>query len=118
MYVVIFISLVCLFLTYLDSIGKFRKGLSFSFVLLGFLAAIHYDYGNDYMPYYELYSQLTYYPFDYKSIIDGDYKDYGWAFLCYIFKPLGGFFTMVAVLSIIQNYIVYKFIKREVKVQS
>lgn len=115
MYIVIFASLVCLFLTYLDSIGLYRKGLLVSFLILTILAAIHYDYGNDYMPYYELYNRLTYYPFNYNEIIEGDYKDYGWAFLCYIFKPIGGFFTMVAVLNIIQNTIVYRFIKKQVQ---
>ncbi len=114
MYIVIFTSLVCLFLTYLDSIGLYRRGLSVSFFLLTIIAAIHYDYGNDYMVYYDLYKTSTYYPFDYKAIIDGDYKDYGWVFLCYFFKPFGGFFTMVAVLSIIQNYLVYRFIKMHV----
>lgn len=114
MYIVVFSSLACLFLTYLDSIGVFKKGLSVSFIILTILAAIHYDYGNDYMVYYDLYGSLTNSSFNYKAVINGEYKDYGWTFLCYLFKPVGGFFTMVAVLSVIQNLLVFRFIKNVV----
>ena len=42
------------------------------------------------------------------------YKEPGWALINYAFKPIGGFFMMVAVLNIIQNVIYYRFIKNNV----
>ena len=73
---------------------------------------IHYDYGNDYMPYYNVYKQVTSYRFDLSGILAGDYfREPGWVLLCWFFKPIGGFFMMVAVLNLIENMLVYRTIK-------
>lgn len=118
MYVVAFFSIIALLLTYLESKGLLKGGMKWGFILMTFLGAIHYDYGNDYMPYYELANQATNYSFDLEKILAGDYyQDSGWIILCFLFKPLGGFFVMVAVLNIIQNGIVYKFIKNNVELK-
>lgn len=115
MYIVLFCSLIALLFTYLESKGKMGDGMKLGFVLITFLGVIHYDYGNDYMPYYELSKQVANYTFDLDAILAKDYyRDPGWVILCFLFKPIGGFFMMVAVLNIIQNSIVYKFIKRNV----
>ena len=37
------------------------------------------------------------------------------ALLCYAFIPIGGFFTLVAALNIIQNVIIYRFIRTEIR---
>ena len=117
MFVVITISLIALLFTYLESIGKFRDGMKWGFVLVTILGAIHYQYGSDYMAYYRLYQMIEDYPFNLKTIMEGDvFRDPGWVILCYLFKYLGGFFMMVAILNIVQNIIVYKFIKREVNI--
>lgn len=116
MFVVITTSLIALLLTYLESIGKFRGGMKWGFVMVTILGAIHYNYGSDYMAYYRLYQMIEDNPFNLKSIMSGDvYRDPGWVLLCYLFKYFGGFFMMVAILNIVQNMIVYRFIKREVE---
>lgn len=118
MYVVVFFSLIAFLLTYLESKGQMKYGMKVGFILLTILGAIHYDYGNDYMPYYELANQVTSYSFDLSKILAGDYyRDSGWVLLCWLFKPFGGFFVMVAVLNVIQNCVVYKFIKRNVELK-
>lgn len=115
MYIVIFCSLIALLLTYLDSSNRVRGGLKWGFVIVTIIGMIHYDYGNDYMSYYELFNQVTSVNFDWKGIINGDYyHEPGWALLCWFFKPIGGFFMMVAVLNLVQNIIVYRFIKKYV----
>lgn len=115
MYIVIITSLIALFLTYLDSCGRMRNGMKIGFILVTILGAIHYDYGNDYMPYLNLYNEVTSYQFSLANILNGlYYREPGWVLLCWLFKPIGGFYMMVAVLNIIQNYIVYKFIKSNV----
>ena len=118
MYIVIFFSILVLFLTYLDSRGKMKGGMKVGFVLVAILGAIHYDYGNDYISYLGDYEEITSYSFDLPGILAGEYyREPGWAFLCWLFKPIGGFFMMVAVLNIIQNYIVYRFINSNVEVK-
>lgn len=116
MYVVLISSLIALFLTYLESKGRLKGGMKLGFVLITTLGAIHYDYGNDYMSYYDIYRDITQYKFDLVGILDGDYfKEPGWALLCWLFKPIGGFFAMVAGLNIFQNLLVYHTIRREVQ---
>lgn len=115
MITVISCSVIALFLTYLESRGQMRNGMKLGFMLLTILGAIHYDYGNDYMPYYELANQVTNQSFNLSEILSKDvFRDPGWVLLCLLFKPIGGFFMMVAVLNVIQNIIVYKFIKENV----
>ncbi|WP_308597088.1 EpsG family protein [uncultured Parabacteroides sp.] len=89
--------------------------MRWGFVLITLLGVVHYDYGNDYMSYLNVYKDVTQYDFDLKGILSGVYyREPGWALLCCFFKPIGGFFMMVAVLNIIQNYIVYRCIAQKV----
>lgn len=116
MYVVIFCSLLALLLTYLESKHKLRGGMKLGFILVTLLGVIHYDYGNDYMPYYDIYKSIVNVPFNLSNLIGGYiYKEPGWALINYAFKPIGGFFMMVAVLNVIQNVIYYRFIKNNVE---
>lgn len=115
MYLVTFVSIIAVLLTYLDSRKVINNGMQIGFVLVTILGVLHYNYGNDYLAYYEIYKDVELYSFNIDSILNGDYfRDSGWVLLCYLFKPIGGFFTMVAALTITQNIIIYKFIKREV----
>ena len=116
MYIVVFTSFLAIFLTYLESKKILGGGMKVGFIFLAFLGCIHYDYGNDYMAYLNMYKDITKYPFDLEAILSGDtFKEPGWVILCYVFKNLGGFFMMVAVLNIVQNILIYKNIKRYVE---
>lgn len=116
MFIVVLCSLVALFLTFLESRKILRNGMGFGFTLVTFLGCIHYNYGNDYMAYYDIYKSIVSVNFNLSDILAGEvYKEPGWALLCYFFKPLGGFFVMVAALNIVQNIIVYRVIKSNVK---
>lgn len=118
MYIVFISSLIALFLTWQESIGRLKGGMKIGFFLVTFLGVIHYDYGNDYLAYYKLFESCTSIPFDLNDILSREvYKEPGWVLLCWMFKYLGGFFMMVAVLNIVQNVIIYKFIAREVDVK-
>lgn len=116
MYIVVFTSFLAIFLTYLESKKILGGGMKLGFIFLAFLGCIHYDYGNDYMAYLNMYKDITKYPFDLEAILSGDtFKEPGWVILCYVFKNLGGFFMMVAVLNIVQNILIYKTVKRYVE---
>lgn len=116
MYIVIFTSLLALLLSYLESIGKMRNGMLYGFIMVTILSAIHYNYGNDYMSYYELYFQIVNQPFNWADIMSGViYREPGWTLLNYVFSYFGGFLMLVAVLSVLQNVFIYRFIKKEVE---
>ena len=116
MSIVIFTSFIALILTILESKKIMLNGMKWGFVLVTFLGCVHYDYGNDYMSYVDIYNEITRYPFDFEDIfLDYSFKEPGWAFLCYLFEPIGGFFMMVAALNILQNLLVYRTIKRYVE---
>lgn len=115
MYIVIITSLIALLLTYLDSIGKANGGMKWGFILVTFLGVIHYNYGNDYMSYYNIYQLITEQEFNVANIMSGEvFREPGWTFINYLFNFPGGFYVMVAVLNIIENIIIYHFIQREV----
>lgn len=119
MYIVIFTSLLALLLTHLNSKDHMRNGMSIGFILVTLLAVIHYNYGNDYMEYYKTYNEINKYSVeDLNILLDQTYfRDSGWTLICLLFNNLGGFFMMVAVLNIIQNLVVYRFIKNNVSKQ-
>lgn len=115
MYIVISCSLLALLMTYLESRNRLKNGMKLGFALVTLLGVIHYNYGNDYMAYYDIYKSIVNVPFNFSNVIGGYvYKEPGWALINYAFKPIGGFFMMVAVLNIIQNVIYYRFIKNNV----
>ncbi|MCI9361695.1 MAG: EpsG family protein [Hungatella sp.] len=120
MIVVIPISIVSVFLAYLSSYrGIIREGFfKIAFYLITFLQVIHFDYGNDYMAYYNEHAlyQSSFREFLYfRQIGHGAFKDMGWAFVSRFFPGKLGFFLFIAVLSIIQNIIYYKLIKEYVQ---
>ena len=112
MYIVITCSLIAILLTYLDSRKIINGGMKWGFILVTLLAVIHYDYGNDYMAYYNLYKQIESFA-SLGDLISSDfYRDAGWSVVNYLFRYLGGFFSLVAVISIFQGVVFYKSINR------
>lgn len=115
MTVVVIVSIIALLLTWLEVKGEIKWGMGWAFVLLTIIEAIHYDFGNDYMPYLQMYEEITRYPFSLTAILHGDtLKEPGWEILNYFFVCFGGFFGLVAFISIVQNIIYFKFIRRYV----
>ena len=115
MIVVLISSLIALVFTWLEVKKILSWGMLCGFILTTTLVCVHYDYGNDYMGYFNIYRKITQYPFALDAVLAGDvFHEPGWAILNYLFKPLGGFFTLVAVLGIIQNTLIYCFIHNTV----
>lgn len=117
MIVLIIASIIALLCVYLKQRKKYVYGLEAAFIITTILAAIHYDFGPDYMVYYGFFNnwtrnvELSFNLSDMQEV----FKDPGWVILCLLFKPIG-FFGMVAVLSVVQNYIYYSFIKKNVPI--
>lgn len=112
MIVVVTTTLIAILLAYLSAIPRFRKLKLFeiSFFLLTFIGCIHYNYGTDYSAYYYSFLEMSKNDKVFELVKNGYYKEPGWALLNYIFSKPYGFFWIVAILNIIQNYIYYRFI--------
>lgn len=112
MYIVISFSLMAILLTYLNSIDRNKNGMFIGFCMVTFLAMIHYDYGNDYMSYYTVYLEISQFDSISQVLKMEVYREPGWAVLNYIFRYFGGFFGLVAVISLFEGIVYYKAIKR------
>ena len=101
-----------LFLAYYASRDEIPFGLEGAFLIAAFVAAIHYNYGNDYRGYVQIFHSITISDFNWFDLINKKiYKEPGWALLNYFFEPFG-FFAMVAFLGVFQNFVYYLFVKR------
>lgn len=114
MWVIVVVSIIAFILTLLESKMRLRGGMAIGFILITFVSAIRYNYGNDYMGYFETFEQYNI--FDISDLLKfGDTGiDVGWLILCKIFEPLG-FFVLVAFLSILMNGIYYRFIRENLQ---
>lgn len=72
-------------------------------ILLSLVYGIRYDFGNDYWSYYIIFKKSHY-------GIDPRLVEPGWGLINYICQPIG-FFGMVFILTSIENYIVFRYIK-------
>ena len=114
MWVIIIVSLIAFLLTLFESKTKLNGGMALGFFLITLVSAIRYDYGTDYMDYYELFQEVG--SCSYTQIMETTYitSDVGWNVLCKFFNPLG-FFLFEALLTVFMNLIYYNFIKENVK---
>lgn len=119
MLIVSIFSFIALLLTILDSKKVIDWGMKCGFLIIGLIAVIHYDFGNDYMSYFRVYQTLLSSNFSLSQIGEEGVirnNEYGWAILNMLFFPLGkyGFFGLVAAISIFENYVYFHFIKKYV----
>lgn len=120
MIITISITIIAVILAYISSKTKYGLPMLFkvAFVLVTFLQVIHFDYGSDYMQYY---NQHFLYTGTLKDFIHMSQKSYGayrsiaWAVINRLFPGELGFFFIVALISIIENIIYYKFITQNVE---
>lgn len=115
MWVTTIISIIAIYFAYLSQFKSKGKFLGLGFILLTIIASIQYGYGTDYMRYYELW-QIKYNSLDINDLIKNffgqtDWTEPGWMLLNTIFGFNYGFFVLVAIISIIENYIYYRLIK-------
>lgn len=117
MVITISISIIAVILAYISSKPKYGLSSLFklAFFLVTLLQAIHYDFGSDYMLYYEQHFLYTGTIKDFIHLSDmgyGAYRSLGWAILNRMFPGEIGFFIIVALISIVENYAFYKLIEQ------
>lgn len=113
MYIVTAFAIIAFILTLLESRGVLKHGMKAGFILVTALGAIHYNYGNDYIAYHNEFDYINSFSVSLYDLLSGNYfRDSGWAVINKLFGFFeNGFFYLVATLTIIQNTIVYRFIK-------
>ncbi len=116
MITIVSVSIIALVLTILDSLRVLKGGMRWAFILITIIAMIRYDYGNDYMGYYDDYKLFV--NVGMKSVLDYSdlFKDVGWSLFCIVFSIFGqyGFYILVALISLFTNIVYYKFITENV----
>lgn len=109
-YTVALVGLISMFFAAIPR-KQFKYGLEVAWIIICGFLAIRYDFGNDYMGYLAGFEDVNSYP-TFKIDTDDHYEP-GWQLLCHLFAPFG-FYAMVAVLTIFECYIMYRFVKRYV----
>lgn len=117
MIVVITISVIGVVLALVAGYTNLKGCLKIAFILLTLLACVHYNYGNDYTSYYATWSIIS------KESLNecimgnrwiypmGVRPEVGWIILNKLFSFTGGFYVLVAIISIFENVVYYNFIK-------
>ena len=116
MIVLLFVSLLATFLTYLEGEKKLKGGMKLGFAIVILTAAIRDDYGSDFENYLDWFTQVSKNQLGLLQIISKDAifgVDNGWSLLCYIFSPFG-FNFFVAATTIFTGIVFYKFIQDNV----
>jgi hypothetical protein len=112
---VIVLGILAVLFAYLNSYKEGKHGLKISFILIFFFLAFRYDFGNDYMGYYQDFLDVN----RYQSINYFDiafHYEPGWLLLCRIFGKIG-FFGLVIFLAFINCAVYYRFITRYVPIK-
>lgn len=109
------ISLLAVWMAYISQFKKKGKYFEIGFLILTIIAAIQYYYGTDYMRYYELWD-MRYASKDVKDLLENffeqtDWTEPGWMLLNALFGFKYGFYCLVALISVVENLIYYRFIK-------
>ena len=113
MWVTLIVGIISVFFAWLESIGKWKHGLKFSLFTIFIFLALRYDFGNDYMGYFEFFEDIDSYKTLNLNLITVKGTEIGWIYLNKFFGLFGehGFFLMIAFLAAVTCYILYRFIK-------
>ena len=118
MFVVFIVAIVSTLLAYSASKGN-KYGLHQAFILITLFFCFRYDFGSDYLAYLQMFNNINRYNIgllDFNSLsIFSEKGELGWVLLNKLFNPFG-FFGLIAFLSILENYIIFKMIKSYVPV--
>lgn len=108
MTVYIILMILCVFFTWLQQVGALKYGLKISFILVFLFLALRYDYGNDYIGYFNGFLRL-------QSLQDEDFyfkaNEVGWLYLNYFYKYFFGdigFHLMLVNMAAFTCFVLYR----------
>lgn len=108
------LNIVVVLLSYLARYKNTRLSFELAFFIIFLFTAFRFDFGRDYPTYHEMFNYIS--KIDSIRHINTDSFKFepAWAFLNYIFKPIG-FFGFIIVLSGFFCYTYYSLIKKYVQ---
>lgn len=106
LYFLLILNIICSFIP-LIARNK-QSGLRLSIILIFLFLALRYNFGNDYMAYYDTFNSMSF-----NDRADAD-MELGYNLLCSIFEPLG-FFSLQIFLAGIYCYALYRTIISYIK---
>lgn len=106
--VIVFLNIFVIICSYLAKYNNYRSFFAIGFYVLTLVLALRYGYGNDYFNYFDVFQESQT-----NSFTNVD-TDWGWYFLCRLFKPVG-FKGFVVFHTILAQSLVYRFIRRHVE---
>ena len=117
----IIVCIIAILFALSESLGLYKYGLLFGFIVTTVLYALHYDFGNDYHSYYDWFIETLDidFPTSFTEFMDLS-RDPGWDIINYIFGFLFGrygFFVLVAVFGVLQSCSYYSLIRKYVSPQ-
>ena len=97
-----------------------KKGLKWVFFFVTLFLAIRYEWGNDYIPYLLEFQEFNGYSFSVLDVKESGslnaHNEWGWVILNRIAGFSGlGFFGLVIILSIFENWVLYRMITKYVE---
>lgn len=88
MYIVIFVNTLAVLFSYLSKYNKFSYGFELAFFCLILFYGVRYNYGNDYISYWQMFDEIA----SYRSFVlfdDSVRIEPGWILLNKIFSRCG-----------------------------
>lgn len=115
----ILVSFVAIFFAFLSSYKVFKYGLEIAILIITAFVALRYGWGTDFINYHESFIQLSEFNLNMKDLRFASQlntvksSEWGWTVLNILCIPIG-FFGLNILLAIVENLIIYDFIKRYV----
>ena len=111
------IGVLAVLFAYLAQNKGAEKCLLLSFLTITVFSALRYNYGPDYLPYFEFYEMINAYEgsiFDFNYIESVTNKgEYGWTYINVLCRSIG-YFGLIIVMAIFHNAVIYIFVKKNV----
>ncbi len=102
-------NIIAVFFAWLESAKIYKHGLKAALFTVFLFLALRYNFGNDYMGYFDGFYSLN-------SDVDSFYYkgiEVGWLYLSILFLPFG-FFTLQFFLAAFTTIVIYKFVRKYV----
>ena len=113
MYITAFITILAIIFASYAGFIKNDKFLLFSFAIIFCFIAFRYDFGLDYMAYYDAFEEIK--ELEFSDLHEASLQEIGYVFSNWIFARLGlNFFDFIIVVTFLQSMVLYKLVQKYV----
>lgn len=113
MQTILLLSSLAVFISFFARFKQTKHALELSFLIIFLFTALRYNYGTDYLSYFNIFEEAI----EYSSIFSIEFDNFNsepfWIIICYLFKPIG-FYGMIMVITAFFCYTYYSLIVKYV----